>query len=128
MKTILIDAINGLISKEGEIFEDMYYLLEEYSNNKIILTSANDEQIVKFKLDEAPYEFFTLNHNPEKSDPEYYKEMLTHYGFKAEDVVYFEHDAGAVKSAQSIGITTYYYDTNKKNLVTLKEFLDKNLT
>lgn len=33
----------------------------------------------------------------------------------------------AVKSAESIGIKTFHYDKDKKDLVSLKNFLDKNL-
>lgn len=48
MKTILVDAVGCFVSKTGEIYKEMYELLETYSNKKIILTSANDEQFKKF--------------------------------------------------------------------------------
>ena len=121
MKTILVDAINCFID-EG-IFQDMYKLLEEYPNKKIILTGANDEQMAKFGLNDMPYELFTLKHDPEKSDPEYYKNMLNHFNLAPNEVVYFEHDEDAVKSAESIGIKTFHYD--KKDLVALKKFIDE---
>jgi hypothetical protein len=53
--------------------------------------------------------------------------MLKHFGLNKNDVVYFEHDLGAVKSAQSIGIESYHYDSSKKDLEGLKEFLDRNI-
>lgn len=127
MKTILVDAINGLILKDGTIFEAMHVLLEEYPNNKIVLTGANDEQFKQFNLDKSPYKVFTLKHNPEKTDPMYYKTMLATFGLKLEDVVYFEHSAEAVRSAESVGIKTYFYDHVKEDLVALKNFLDANL-
>ena len=43
------------------------------------------------------------------------------------EVIYFEHNPDAVKSAQSIGIETYYYDNDKKDLIGLKKFLAENL-
>jgi len=42
--------------------------------------------------------------------------------------VYFEHNPEAVISAQSAGIISYHYDPEKKDLESLKEFLDKNTT
>jgi hypothetical protein len=33
----------------------------------------------------------------------------------------------AVKSAQSVGINTYFYDNDTKDLESLKKFLDDNL-
>ena len=130
MKIILVDAVDCFIIKKEEkfeIFQDMYKLLEEYSNKKIILTGASDDKWKLFGLDKMPYEVFTLKHNPEKIDPEYYNILLGKFSLKKEDVIYFEHNADAVKSAKSIGIETYYYDNDKKDLAGLKKFMDDNL-
>lgn len=128
MKTILIDAVNCFVSEEGKIFEEMHTLLENYPNRKIILTGANYEKYDIYNLDKMPYEVFTLQHNPEKTDSKYYETMFQHFSLAKEDVVYFEHSPEAVKSAQSIGINTYFYDNDTKDLVGLKVFLDKNIT
>lgn len=127
MKTILVDAINGYVLEDGSILQPMHELLESYPNNKLVLTGANDEQFKHFKLDQVPYEVFTLKHDPEKTDPEYFKILLEKYGLKAEDVVYFEHNAEAAKTAQSVGIATYFYDHTKEDMEALKQFLDENL-
>lgn len=79
MKTILVDAINGLILEDGTVFKEMYQLLETYPNKKIVLTGANDEQFKQFNLDQSPYEVFTLKHDPEKTDPAYFNTLLDSY-------------------------------------------------
>ena len=130
MKTILVDAVYCFIIEETgkfKIFQGMYELLEKYPNEKIILTSANDDKRELYGLDIMPYEVFTLKHNPEKTDVKYYKTFLTKFNLNKEDVIYFEHSQDAVKSAQSVGIKTYYYDDNKKDLESLKKFIDENL-
>ena len=130
MKTILVDAVDCfIIEKEGKfmIFQDMYGLLEKYPNKKIILTGASDDKIKFYGLDKMPYEVFTLKHNPEKIDPKYYKIMLKNFGLNKEKVIYFEHNPDAVKSARSVGINSYFYDNDKKDLLALKNFLDENL-
>ncbi|MGB4762215.1 MAG: hypothetical protein WBP12_02550 [Candidatus Saccharimonas sp.] len=127
MKTILVDAINGLVLKDGSILEPMYELLEGYPNSKLVLTGANDEQFKQFKLDQVPYEVFTLKHNPEKTDPLYFKILLEKYGLMPSEVVYFEHNAEAADIARSAGITTYFYDHTKEDMVGLKQFLDESL-
>jgi len=130
MKIILVDAVDCfVIRKDGtfHIFKEMRDLLENFPNRKIILTGANDEQFKKFGLDKMPWEVFTLKHNPEKTNPEYYRILLQKFNLKPEDVIYFEHNPDAVKSAQSAGITTFYYDNDKKDLTALKQFLDENL-
>ena len=127
MKTILVDAINGLVLENGNILASMHDLLETYPNRKIVLTGANDEQLKQFNLDQVPYEVFTLKHNPEKTDPEYFRILLEKYGLTVKDVVYFEHNRDAVESARSLGINTYFYDHTKEDMVSLKQFLDQNL-
>lgn len=127
MKTILVDAINGLVLEDGSILEPMHKLLETYPNNKLVLTGANDEQFKQFKLDQVPYEVFTLKHNPEKTNPQYFKILLEKYGLKANDTIYFEHNAEAVNAAKLMGIATYFYDHTKEDMEALKQFLDENL-
>ncbi|MEK7157940.1 MAG: hypothetical protein AAB688_02575 [Patescibacteria group bacterium] len=127
MKTILVDAINTFVIKGEGIFEGMHKLLEQYPNKKIILTNADDEQMTKYSLDKMPYKVFTLKHNPEKTDSKYYEKMLEHFGLKKDKVVYFEHNADAVKSARSVGIITHHYDKDKKDLETLNKFLADNI-
>lgn len=130
MKTILVDAVDGLIIKNGEkfeIFSEMFKLLESFLNRKIILTGAADERYKTYGLDKAPYEVFTLKHDPEKTDSKYFEILLNKLGFTNDDVIYFEHNPGAVKSAESVGIKSYYYDPEKRDLGALKDFLDSNL-
>lgn len=127
MKTILVDALNTFIIEGQGIFEPMHELLDSFPNRKIIVTNANDEQIIKFGMVDLPYELFTLKHNPDKIVPEYFKKMLKHFNLKAQDVIYFEHNLDAVNSAKLVGINAYHYDSEKKDLVALKNFLVENL-
>lgn len=131
MKTILVDAVDCFVIEKNEnnfvIFQDMFDLLEKYSNKKIILTGADDEKFKVYKLDKMPYEVFTLKHNPEKTNSEYYKILFKKYSLQNDDVIYFEHNIEAVKSAQSVGIKTYFYDNKKEDLESLEGFLNENL-
>jgi FMN phosphatase YigB (HAD superfamily) len=130
MKTILVDAVFALVIETDSGFsidEEMLVMLEHFPNRKIVLTGADDDQYKLFNLAQVPYELFTLKHNPEKSDPAYYRTLLAQFGLRAEDVVYFEHDDAAVASAQSVGITTYHYDSAARDIAALEAFLHENL-
>ena len=127
MKTILVDAIHCFASDMGEIFEEMRTLLDSYPNTKILLTGANDEEFKKFGLNNMPYEVFSLKHYPEKTDPEYYKQMLEKFELNKDQVLYFEHSQEALESAKSVGIISYYYDDKERDLDKLKSFLDESL-
>jgi HAD superfamily hydrolase (TIGR01509 family) len=125
MKTILVDAVDTFVVG-GVIVESMRILLDSYPNRKIILTNANDEEMATYGLTHMPYEIFTLQHNPNKTDPKYFEIMLQHFNLTADDVIYFEHNIDAVKSAQSIGMASYHYDSDKKDIDALKKFLDQH--
>ena len=127
MKTILVDAVFSFVSDQGVIFQEMFELLEKYSNRKIIVTNAPHIKWEQYGLNKVPYEVFTLSQNPPKTDPQYFEMLLSHFGLIKDDIIYFEHSPEAVKSARSLGITSYHYDENKKDLEGLKNFLDKNL-
>ena len=127
MKTILVDAVNTFIIKGQGINVEMQKLLDAYPNPKIILTNADDEQIVQFGLQNLPYPLFTLKHAPDKVDPAYFRTMLEHFHLTPDDVVYFEHNQQTFESAQSVGITSYHYDAEKKDLKSLQVFLDSRL-
>lgn len=126
-KTILVDAVDCFVIVGEGIYRPLYDLLETYPNRKILLTGANDAQMDEFGLRDMPYELFTLKHDPEKSDPAYYKTLLERFGLTPHEVVYFEHAPAAVESARSVGIVTHHYDPKVRDLDGLKEFLDKNL-
>lgn len=125
MKTILVDAWNTFVTEEG-INLDLKKLLDSYPNNKIILTNATEEELVKFGIVNMPYPVFSLAHNPNKTDANYFVKMLQHFNLKTEDVVYFEHNVDAVTSAKSIGISTFHYN-KLENLENLIIFLNSNL-
>ena len=47
MKTILVDARNTFVTEDG-INKDIQNLLDAFPNQKIIVTNANDEQLITF--------------------------------------------------------------------------------
>ena len=126
MKIILVDAVGTFVIEGEGVYQPMFELLEKYPNKKIILTNANDEQLAPFGLVNLPYEMFTMKHSPGKVEPLYFETMLRQYNLTVDDVIYFEHNPDAVKSAESVGIKSYFYDSETKDLEGLKTFLDNN--
>ena len=125
MKTILVDAWNTFVNENG-VNHEMKSILDNFDDNKIIVTNANEEEKIIFGIVNMPYQVFSLAHNPNKTDSEYFKKMLTHYNLSIDKVVYFEHNEDAVKSAQSIGIKTLWLKKGS-DLSLLKKFLESNL-
>lgn len=127
MKTILVDAIDTFVIEGEWIDQELYTLLETYNNPKVILTNANDEQMKEFGLVDMPYTVFTLKHKPDKPDPLYFETFLKENNLASDEVVYFEHNPDACKSAESVWIKTHFYDKDVKDLDALKEFLDTHI-
>ena len=61
MKIILVDAWNTLI-KNKKLDIDLYNLLEKFENRKIILTNANNNELIDYGIVEIPYDIFSLSH------------------------------------------------------------------
>ena len=127
MKVILVDAINTLIIPGKGMHEPLLKILDGYSNRKIVLTGANNEEFIQHGLDKIPYEVFTLKHNPEKSNPNYYKILLEQFDLAAKDLVYIEHNLEAKRSAESLNIKVFHYDKDLKDINKLNQFLEINI-
>jgi HAD superfamily hydrolase (TIGR01509 family) len=126
MKTILVDAWNTLITKNG-VDPVMKELLDQFPNPKIIVTNANAEEQRSFGMVNLPYPLYSMNHHPDKTDPYYFECLLKAYDLKAEDTLYFEHNADAVASSASAGITAYWFNKNNRDLDKLRQFLESSL-
>jgi FMN phosphatase YigB (HAD superfamily) len=125
MKTILVDAWNTFV-KNNTIDSDIYKILESYENQKIILTNANDKELINLGIVNMPYKVFSLSHNPNKDDKLYFIKLIEKYNLIISDLVYIEHNIEAVKSAISLGIKTHHYKP-QESTDELSQFLLKNL-
>ena len=127
MKVILVDAINTLIIPNEGVYEPLLKILDSYPNRKIVLTGANNEEFIQHGLDKLLYEVFTLRHDPEKSNPNYYKILLEQFDLAVEDLIYIEHNMEAIRSAESLNIKVFHYDKDLKDINKLNQFLELNI-
>ncbi|MDA9067846.1 hypothetical protein N9K27_03725 [Flavobacteriaceae bacterium] len=125
MKTILVDAWNTFV-KNNTIDSDIYKILESYENQKIILTNANNKELINLGIVNMPYKVFSLSHNPNKDDKLYFIKLIEKYNLIISDLVYIEHNKEAVKSAISLGIKTHHYKP-QESTDELSQFLLKNM-
>lgn len=124
-KVILVDAVYCLVDENGNINIELKQYLDSLENRKIVVTNASLEKYKLYFKNLKDYEIFTLQRNPMKGNPEYFKTLLSNFKLKAEEVIYFEHDDEAVKSAQSIGIRATKYTGD---ILMVKKFIEENLT
>ncbi|MDB9713008.1 hypothetical protein OAA78_04930, partial [Flavobacteriaceae bacterium] len=91
MKIILVDAWNTFI-KNKTIDTGIYEILERFKNQKIILTNANNEELINYGIINMPYDVFSLSHKPNKVDPLYFKILIKKYNLIISDLIYIEHN------------------------------------
>ncbi len=128
MKTILVDAYRTLVlENDHTIDRKIYALLENFSNKKIILTNAPLAKQASLRLVNLPYTLFSLSNAPSKSEPEYYYQLLDHFDLRIDDVIYIEHNIDALNSAETVGIVSYHFDKDKRDLTALIEFITSHL-
>ena len=123
-KTILVDAWNTFVTSEG-INKNLFQLLEDYNEKKIIVTNANIFEKEKFGIINMPYPVFSLNHKPNKTNPIYFETLMDNYNLDSEDLIYLEHNIDAINSAKSLGIKSHHYKS-KEPISYLKSFLKDN--
>jgi len=122
-KIILVDGINCLVDGGGNVNTELKDYLDSLPNKKIVLTNAPLEKCKSCFKDIKDYEIFTLEHKIEKIDSDYYGTFLKKYNLDSSNVIYFEHKKEAVKSAEKVGIKSFYY---KGNLEDLRNFVNDN--
>lgn len=127
MKTILIDAMYTLIDTNGILDEKIQEILDRYDNPKIILTNMRVETFQKYAMDLLPYPVFTLSREPSKLEPLYFEMLMEEYSIFAHECLYIEHNKEVVACAESVGINTNYFDSEKRDLKLLEEFLENNI-
>ena len=128
IKAILVDAIHCLFDENRDLNRKLFNLLKAYNVPLIIVTNANlndskNKSIVELSKKEN-IEIFTLNKNPDKSNPDYFRELLKKYNLKAEEVIYFDHKKENVESAKKANIIATLYEGKIEEI---KKFIDEHL-
>lgn len=122
---ILVDAWNTLVTEEG-VNTQLLSLLDRYKASKIIVTNANEEEKIKLGIIDMPYPVFSLAHQPNKTNPLYFKKLLSHLSVEPDKVIYFEHHPEACKSAISLGIKTHW-QAKGADIKNIEVFLNQHL-
>gem|GEM_PF-2866150 len=85
VKVILVDAVRGIINSDKDYNNEAWSLnleLAEYlkalPQPKIVITNAAGEKLTQIKeiLKDYSFEIFSLESNPNKTDPEYFNQLL----------------------------------------------------
>lgn len=120
VETILVDAVNCLIKKDGKDAK-LIEILESLNKKIIVATNGNKEAVAKIL--ENKFEIFSLNKSPEKSDPEFFKRLIEKYNLDKNRIFYFDHKQENVDSAKSLGISAKLYQSTEQ----IEKVLEENL-
>ncbi len=127
---ILVDAIHCLIDKEKGVNIELADFLRSLRDNSavriIIVTNAPKEEI-KEKIKPYNFEIFTLEKDPDKTNPEYFKKMIQRYNWidSEKRIIYFDHSKENIESAKKAGINLVKW---YKNDAEIKKWINENIS
>ncbi len=134
LPVIFIDAINTSIIKKDpdwlltpdnlEPNHELRNYLDTLPYAKIIVTNA-DADVIRTVLKNKTFgNVFTLNNNPNKTDPSYYEKLLEKtFGEGIDKHIYFDHSQANLDSAKQAGMEGILYTGVEE----LKREIDKKL-
>ena len=126
IKAILVDAISCLFDEKRKINKKLLEMLLSYNLQLIIVTNVDLKDIINKPIIDIigqNISVFTIKNNPNKTNPQYFKELLREYNLNPNEIIYFDHSKENINSAEKIGINSELY----KNLNQIKKFIDENL-
>ena len=125
VETILVDAVFCLIHKGDEglsLNTELCDFLEAQNKQIIVVTNAKDSVLLEIKklLEHTKFVVFSLQFNPEKTDPEYYKKLIQMYSLDLSKTIYIDHSLDNIAASTQCGIETYQYVDNQETIDFLK--------
>lgn len=131
MKTLLVDAVRTIISSDKEYTIDTWWLNKDLAdylitlNNCriIVVTNAPDLKFAKIQRYLADYDFeiYSLENNPWKTDPEFFKKLLQDKKINASDCFYLDHKQENLEAAVMNGIEWVLYVNNEQMIPILQQ-------
>lgn len=123
IKAIIGDAMHCLINKETQEINKVQAEMLKETGLKIIISTNSNPKKVKEILKNYDFEIFSLEKDPDKSNPEYFEKLLKKYSLNPGEVIYFDHKEDNIKSAKKVGIKVELYENDKKT----SQFIKKNI-
>jgi leucyl-tRNA synthetase/predicted alpha/beta hydrolase family esterase len=115
-QTIFVDAINCLFTLENEtvaLNSELFGYLETLPQNKIVITNAKGNIFDQLQS-LVPYQVYSLQFEPVKTDPQYFKKALVDLDLKPENILYFDHLQANIDSAKQNKIKSILYTSNEQ--------------
>ena len=110
---VLIDAVGTLVSGDQDLTFETRELNTELADYlatldvQIVVTSnARGERGKRIRdlMSGYSFEYFSLDNNPSKTDPEYFAHLLMYYGFDPEEGICLDHLQDNLDSANELDI------------------------
>ena len=119
-RTIFLDGMHCIYDKDFNINQELLNIVNSFEENKILVVNGFREKGHKV-LGEKFKAFSLEEEGIKKSNPEYFKRLMSKFNLKPKNCVYFDHSEENVKSAESLGIKSFHYKNNNQQI---KQFLE----
>jgi putative hydrolase of the HAD superfamily len=134
MKTLLVDAIHTTIMKLDDSWFGVNLVKENLEINKALVNFLASLWCRKIVITNAPislmmdvynwyhwFDFFSCYNNPNKTDPNYFYELMRVKNLNPSDCFYFDHKQENLDAAKQAGIEWLLYLNNDQIIPLLQQ-------
>ena len=107
---LLVDLINTLYIKDHGWNDDLLGAIKSINCETVIVSNISKDRLDELGLtNNLPFNLFTLESNPRKTDRKYFDQLVVKLRCAFEDLILIEHNPEVVELAQSLGINSVLY-------------------
>jgi len=107
---VLLDLINTLYIKDHGWNDDLLRAIKSLNCEIVIVSNISKDRLDELGLTNTlPFNLFTLESNPRKTDRKYFDRLVVKLRCEFKDLILIEHNPEVVELAQSLGIHTVLY-------------------
>jgi FMN phosphatase YigB (HAD superfamily) len=107
---LLVDLINTSYIKDYGWNNDLISAIKSLNCETVIVSNISKDRLDELGLtNNMPFNLFTLESNPRKTDRKYFDRLIVELGCEFKDLILIEHNPEVVVLTQNLGIHTVLY-------------------
>ena len=128
-RLILVDGMDCIYDENFKPNQELLKIINSFNSHYMLVVNKFREKghnlVKNYDITkDTNWEAFSLEEKEiKKTNPEYFRVLLTKFNLVPEEVIYFDHDKNNVETAKKLGILSKHYTDNQS----IKKFIKDNL-
>lgn len=107
---VLLDLINTLYIKDHGWNDDLLRAIKSLNCEIVIVSNISKDRLDELGLTNTlPFNLFTLESNPRKTDRKYFDRLIVKLRCEFKDLVLIEHNTDVIELASKLGVNCIMY-------------------